>query len=184
MKAVSVLHAEHEGVLAVLTQLERAVSAAERAVPVPTDVFTDIGEFFRVFVDRCHHGKEEAIVFPRLAGGGQSELAAHLEAEHARGRDLGAAYVAAVRAYAPGDLASGQALATAARAYAACLREHIDEETRELFPTMAARLAAEDAALFAAFDRIEEERIGLGTHDRLDALIDALPGRIDPFVSD
>ena len=31
MKGVSVLHAEHEGVLAVLTQLERAVSAAERA---------------------------------------------------------------------------------------------------------------------------------------------------------
>ena len=31
MKGVSVLHAEHEGVLAVLTQLERAVSAVERA---------------------------------------------------------------------------------------------------------------------------------------------------------
>jgi hemerythrin-like domain-containing protein len=183
MKAVSVLHAEHQGVLAVLTQLEQAVSAAERALPVPADVFTDIGEFFRLFVDHCHHAKEEAVVFPRLAEGASSELALRLEAEHARGRDLAAAYTAAVQAYAPGDLASGQALTTAARAYAAFLREHIDEEERELFPTMAARLAAEDAALVAAFDRIEEERIGLDTHDRLHALIDALPRRIDPFVS-
>jgi hypothetical protein len=31
MKAVAILHAEHDGVLTVLTQLERAVSAAERA---------------------------------------------------------------------------------------------------------------------------------------------------------
>jgi hemerythrin-like domain-containing protein len=59
MKAVSVLHAEHEGVLVVLTQLERAVAAAERALPVPADVFTDIGEFFSVFVDRCHHSEEQ-----------------------------------------------------------------------------------------------------------------------------
>jgi hemerythrin-like domain-containing protein len=182
LEAVAVLHAEHEGVLAVLTQLERAVSAAEQGIPVPTDVFTDIGEFFSVFVDHCHHSKEEAVVFPRLAGSGQSELAPHLEAEHGRGRALAAAYAAAVQAYAPGDPVSGRALATAARAYAAFLREHIDEEDRELFPAMERTLATDDAALVVAFERIEEERIGPGTHERLHRLIDDLPGRIDPFV--
>ena len=104
-------------------------------------------------------------------------------AEHARGRQLAAAYAAAVQTYAPGDLASGQTLASAACAYAAFLREHIDEETRELFPAMTTKLAAEDAALVAAFERIEEEQIGPGTHERLHALIDAVPERIDPFVS-
>ena len=132
MEAISVLHAEHEGVLVVLTQLERAVAAAERALPVPADVFTDIGEFFSVFVDRCHHSKEEAVVFPRLAGSAQGDVASHLEEEHGRGRELATAYAAAVRGYTPGDTASGQRLAAAARAYAAFLREHIDEEDRDL----------------------------------------------------
>jgi hemerythrin-like domain-containing protein len=182
MEAVAVLRTEHEGVLAVLTHLDRAVSAVERGRPVPADVFTDIREFFEIFVDRCHHGKEEAVVFPRLVGGTQSELAPHLEAEHGRGRELAAAYAAAVRAYDPGDLASGKALATAARAYAAFLREHIDDETRELFPAMETTLTGDDAALVAGFEHIEEERIGPGTHERLHHLIDDLPRRIDPFV--
>jgi hemerythrin-like domain-containing protein len=182
MQAISVLRAEHEGVLVVLTQLERAVAAAERALPVPADVFTDIGEFFSVFVDRCHHSKEEAIVFPRLARSAHGDVASHLEEEHGRGRELAAAYAAAVRGYTPGDTASGQRLAAAARTYAAFLREHIDEEDRELFPAMEGTLAATDAVLVAAFERIEEEQIGPGTHERLHHLIDDLPGRIDPFV--
>jgi hemerythrin-like domain-containing protein len=182
MEAISVLRAEHEGVLAVLTQLERAVSAAEQGAPLPPDVFTDIGEFFSVFVDRCHHSKEEAVVFPRLARSAHGAVASHLEEEHGRGRELATAYSAAVRGYTPGDTASGQRLAAAARAYAAFLREHIDEEDRELFPAMEGTLAATDAALVAAFERIEEEQIGPGTHERLHRLIADLPGRIDPYV--
>jgi hemerythrin-like domain-containing protein len=181
MDAVSVLQAEHAGVLAVLAQLDRAVIAAERGAPVPVAVFRDIGEFFVVFVDRCHHSKEEAVVFPRLARGAPARLIRDLEAGHARGRKLAAAYAAAVDAYVPGDVAAGRQLADAARAYAALLRAHIDEETQLLFPAMTA-LVADDAALVAAFDRIEDEQIGPGTHARLHGMIDTLPGRIDPFV--
>ncbi|MGI8915530.1 MAG: hemerythrin domain-containing protein [Chloroflexota bacterium] len=67
MKAVEVLRAEHDGVLIVLAELERAATAAEYAAPMPRGIFTDIQEFFSVFVDRCHHGKEEAEVFPGWA---------------------------------------------------------------------------------------------------------------------
>lgn len=182
MEAVAVLKAEHDGVLAVLGQLERAVTAAEQGVPIPADIFGDVQEFFAVFVDRCHHGKEEAAVFPLLEKGAGAGLVDHLEADHARGRELAAAYAAAVRAYLPGQAASGQRLAAAARAYAAFLREHIDVEARRLFPAMEASLATNDAAMVAAFERIEEEQIGPGTHDRLHGMVDGLPGRIDPFL--
>ena len=182
MEAVAILQAEHDGVLAVLAQLDRAASAAERGVPVPPDVFGDIGEFFAVFVDRCHHSKEEFAVFPRLTRNARVKLVHDLEAGHARGRELAAAYAAAVRSYVPGDSVSGQRLAAAARAYAAFLREHIDEETRELFPVMETTLAGDDEALVAAFERIEEDQIGPGTHERLHHLIDDLPRRIEPFV--
>src|SRR5579884_1767403 len=67
LETVRVLRAEHDAIRAVLAHLEAAVAAAERGVAVPRDLFTDIQEFFTVFVDRCHHGKEESVIFPRLA---------------------------------------------------------------------------------------------------------------------
>jgi hemerythrin-like domain-containing protein len=182
MQAVAELQAEHEGVLTVLNQLDRAAAAAERGSPIPLDVFTDIQEFFSVFVDRCHHGKEEAAVFPRLEPGENAALIHQLEAEHQRGRELAAAYTAATRSYRPDDTSSGQHLAAAARAYALFLREHIDEEARELFPVIETTLAADDKEMVTAFARIEEEQIGPGTHERLHSMIDQLPERIDPYV--
>jgi hemerythrin-like domain-containing protein len=182
MKTIDTLREEHDGVLFVLDQLERAVAAAERGAPVPTDVFGDIREFFAIFVDRCHHGKEEAELFPRLEGGPAEGVVKRLEAEHVTGRMLAAGFAEAAKAYRPGDVTSGGRLANAARAYATFLRQHIDLETSELFPATEA-LAAEDAALVEAFERIEEEKIGPGTHERLHEMIEGLPARIDPWLA-
>ena len=181
MRAIDTLNDEHKGVLAVLTQLERASSAVERGAAVPRDVFDDVGEFFSVFVDRCHHGKEESEVFPRLTTPAGLAVARRLESEHVTGRQLASAYHQAARAYQPGDRATDAQVAVAARAYSRFLRDHIDLETRELFPVMEG-VSGADQALVEAFDRIEEERIGPGTHERLHAMIDGLPGRIAPWA--
>lgn len=181
MQAVEVLRAEHEGVLTVLTQLERAVAAVEGGAPVPTAIFMDIEEFFAVFVDRCHHGKEEREVFPRLSGAARAAVE-RLEADHREGRALAADYAAAVRRYTPGDRAASVRLADGARAYAAFLRRHIADETTVLFPAMEQALAGDDAALAALFERFEAEEIGPGTHERLHGMIEGLRGRIDPWV--
>jgi hemerythrin-like domain-containing protein len=181
MQTIETLRAEHEGVLEVLRQLDRAADAAERGSPVPVDVFGDIQEFFAVFVDRCHHGKEEAELFPRLEQRGVREIVDRLETEHVTGRRLAAAYAEAAREYVPGDAASGGRLAAAAREYAAFLRAHIDLENTELFAATEA-LAADDQAIVDAFERIEEEKIGPGTHERLHGMIGSLGKRIDPWV--
>ena len=183
MKTVETLRAEHEGVLTVLAQLDRAVAAAEQGVPVPRAIFADIQEFFITFVDHCHHGKEEAEIFPRLEHGATAALMAQLDEEHTEGHDLAARYIAAVGGYLPGDAASGARLAAAARGYADFLRRHIELEDRELFPAIEASLAGADDELVAAFDRIEAEVIGPGTHERLHGMIDSLAGRIDPYVA-
>jgi hemerythrin-like domain-containing protein len=181
MQATSVLRAEHDAVLVLLEQLERAGAAAERGAPVPGSVFLDIGTFFSVFVDRCHHGKEEAEIFPRLATAGRTELVQRLQAEHAAGRRLASAYADAARAYTPGDREAGARVAATARAYSAHLRQHIDEETVELLPALERTLAADDQELIAGFARIEKERIGPGTHERLHEVLEMLPDRIDPY---
>jgi hemerythrin-like domain-containing protein len=169
-------------VLTVLDQLERAVDAAEPGAKVPADIFRDIQEFFVVFVDRCHHAKEEAELFPRLEAHGSGTLARRLEEEHTLGRQLAAAYGQAVDAYTPGQITTAARLASAARAYADFLREHIELETRELFPAVEATLTQQDDALAEAFERIEVERIGPGTHERLHHMIEGLSVRIDPYA--
>lgn len=183
MKTIDTLRDEHNGVLFVLDQLERAVSAAERGAPVPKDIFTDIQEFFAVFVDKCHHGKEEAELFPRLTSAPGRALVERLEAQHVTGRQLAGTYASAVQAYRPGVAQSGAHLAAAAGEYAAFLRAHIGVETDELF-RVAESIAEQDQELFDAFERVEEERIGPGTHERLHAMIGGLGGRIDPWSSE
>ena len=79
MKTIETLRDEHNGVLFVLEQLERAVAAAERGASVPKDVFADVQEFFAIFVDKCHHGKEEAELFPRLTAAPGRVLVERLE---------------------------------------------------------------------------------------------------------
>jgi hemerythrin-like domain-containing protein len=182
MQAVETLKAEHDAVLVVLDTLERGVGAAAGGNPVPADIFADIQEFFAIFVERCHTSKEEADVFSRLDTARDAAVVADLEREHRLGRDFAAAYAAAVRTYVPGDIASARRLAEAAQQYAARLRAHIEHETRELFPVIERELAAEDARLVNAFDRIEAEQIGAGTHERLHGMIDTLPGRLAPWL--
>lgn len=182
METTDTLEAEHAGVLVVLDQLDRAVSAAEHGAPVPLGVFTDIGEFFAVFVDRCHHAKEEAVLFPRLRTLGAAGIAQRLEEQHQTGRYLAGEYAAAVCTYAAGDTAAGRHVAEAARAYAGFLRAHIDLETQELLPAVRKTLAAEDKDLALGFERIEEEQIGPGTHERLHHMIEGLAERIDPYT--
>jgi hemerythrin-like domain-containing protein len=182
MQAIETLKAEHDAVLAVLDDLDWGVSAAAGGSPVPADIFTDIQEFFAVFVERCHTSKEEAEVFSRLDADRDAAVVADLEREHRLGRDFAAAYATAVRAYVPGDVASAERLEEAAQQYAARLRAHIEHETRELFPVIERRLAAEDTQLVNAFERIEEEQIGTGTHERLHGMIDSLPARLAPWL--
>ncbi|HLG72242.1 MAG TPA: hemerythrin domain-containing protein [Chloroflexota bacterium] len=179
METSKTLQSEHNAVLYVLDELKLAAGAAADGQAVPAAVFTDIEEFFRVFVDRCHHGKEESVLFPRLAGTG---LPNQLEGEHGEGRRLAQAYARAVAYYRPGDRARGAAVERAAADYAAMLRAHIAKENAELLSAIDRELSGEDAEIVEAFERIETDRIGAGTHERLHGTIETLAGRIAPFL--
>jgi hemerythrin-like domain-containing protein len=80
--------------------------------------------------------------------------------------------------YHPGNTATGASLAAAARSYSTFLSQHIYQETEELFPAVEEALESDDQAIVAAFERIEIEQIGPGTHERLHALVDGLGQRI------
>ena len=64
MKAIEELKNEHRGIQLMLRVLERIAGKGEGGEPVRQDHLSGILEFLTIFVDKCHHGKEENFLFP------------------------------------------------------------------------------------------------------------------------
>ncbi len=168
-----ILKQEHNAILRMLDAAEAlAGRIGSGELPEP-ELLAGVTEFFELFLDRCHHGKEENLFFPVLERKG---VAVHggpigvMLREHQQGRELTAAMVEASRAYAQGETGAAGRWARAAREHAALLRDHIFKENAVLFPMAEGLLApAEQDALVARFDELENERMGAGTHERLHA---------------
>jgi hemerythrin-like domain-containing protein len=178
MKATQILRQEHEAILKMLDAAENVAENLENNHPVPGNTIAEILEFLQIFADRCHHGKEEELLFPALiakglpSGGGPVGV---MLFEHQQGRALIRRMAEAFATYGDSPAPSGLRWASAAREYAALLRAHIHKENNILF-VMAERLLSDHELdeLGKAFERIETEKIGAGTHERLHAAVERL----------
>lgn len=173
-KATEVLRREHDGITKVLEVLEVSADRLERGENVPESVLNGLAEFLRVFVDMCHHGKEETALFPMLESRGiprQGPIGVMLM-DHEQGRALARELGASMENVKKGEPGAGKRFAQVARQYSAHLRSHIDKENNVLF-VMAERLLSseEQSSLAEDFERIELEKIGAGEHERLHRLI-------------
>src|SRR5215470_471718 len=96
-------------------------------------------------------------------------------AEHEQGRQLITEMSAAVEAYSANVSGAGLRWAQAAKAYAALLRAHIFKENNVLFRVAEQMLtSAEQTMLAEGFERLEVEKMGAGTHQRLHAKMHTL----------
>lgn len=167
----AILRQEHEAVTRMLEAAEQAAGKLERNEKVRPNLLEGIGEFFELFVDKCHHGKEEELFFPALAKKGMPVEGGPIGVmlrEHEEGRELARRMREAANAYAKGDRAAGTAWASAAGRYGRLLREHILKENNVLFPMAEGILSpAEEEALAAQFEQLEIDKMGRGTHERL-----------------
>ena len=183
-KAMEVLRKEHKGILKMLDVTETVAGRLEAGEDVAPETLTSLLEFFRLFADRCHHGKEEDLLFPRLQEKGMPRAGgpiAVMLAEHDQGRALVKQMAEASEAYKTGATGAGSRWAEAARGYTALLRGHIDKEDNVLF-VMAERLLspAEQGKLAESFEKVEVEKMGVGTHERLHALMDKMVAEFLP----
>jgi hemerythrin-like domain-containing protein len=155
------LRHEHEIILRALAIAERLGRGLQRGEPIDRAALAWVVDFFRTFADRCHHGKEEEHLFPALERHGVPRdggpIGTMLE-EHEQGRAL-------LREMGSGD---DRRVAGAIGRYAALLRAHIDKENEVLFPLAEQVLTgAEQDALVAAFEGVEQAVVGPGVHERL-----------------
>lgn len=172
-QAIDDLLNEHEAILFALGLLDRMVAGGEGAgLREEGDLAEFIG-FLREFADKCHHGKEEGILFPALVKAGIPEKGGAIGvmlAEHAQGRT----FVAEMAAALGGGPDRGR-FTRAAEGYADLLKAHIQKENGVLFPAAEKVLAAgELARIYAAFEAHEGQVIGAGRHEELHALLHRL----------
>ena len=65
-EAMAVLRKEHDAILKMLGATEEAARRLEAGTPVRAETLEGLLEFLRLFADKCHHGKEEDILFKSL----------------------------------------------------------------------------------------------------------------------
>lgn len=172
-RAIDDLMHEHEALLYALPILEsfERQTAAGQAVDV-VDLAAFIG-FLKEFADKCHHGKEEGILFPALLAAGipgESGPVGELLEEHVQGRGWIAQMESSL--WPP---SRPERFALAARAYRELLQAHIRKENEVMFPMAERTLEpAQLEGIFERFEAHEAQVIGAGRHEQLHALLKGL----------
>jgi len=178
MRAIDILMEEHEIILSVLDALEKGAGKLQASEPVPAQFFLDAADFIRNFADRCHHMKEEGVLFKTMVERGfpgEHGPIAVMLAEHEQGRDYTHDMNEAAQKLAKGNADSRDAVVRAALGYVTLLRAHIQKENQILFP-MAANFIPESEhdAVAAAFEEVERTETGAGIHEKYEALAQSL----------
>ena len=130
------------------------------------------------FADKCHHAKEEKALFPLLERHSPEEgklLAHRLHGDHEAFRHLMGQMREAVPKVAAGDSAATSMFAKNVRTYTSLLREHIAQETEKLLPLMDRAIPPADSERLAEeFERIENEEVGAGVHEKYEHTVHSL----------
>ncbi|MEI6518541.1 MAG: hemerythrin domain-containing protein [bacterium] len=178
MFATQELRNEHEGILIMLNVIEKIATDLKTGKAANLDHLDKIIDFLTTFVDKCHHGKEEDLLFPALVKAGvpnEGGPVGVMLAEHTQGRTYIKAMKDALNLLHTGDVEAQILFADAALGYVFLLRDHIAKENNVLFVMAENRLSPEEHTILAAgFKKIEDERIGAGVHEQFHALLDQL----------
>lgn len=172
MTATEQLKQEHEAILLMLQILEEISERLKNKKEVDLNDLKKILEFIRVFSDKCHHGKEEDLLFPALEKAGVPKDGGPIEmmlTEH----DSGRAYIKGLSSAL--ESKSIKEIIENIDNYVSLLREHIDKENNILYQIADMHLSQkEQENLLKEFEKLEEERIGHGKHEEFHKLLEGL----------
>ena len=169
------LMAEHRVIERMLAVLEDQLGEIAEARSVDSGLIDTATDFIRTYADRCHHGKEEDILFLRLADkpldDELAEAMAGLVEDHVRGRLMTRKLIEANNRYRSGD-------ASALSEIESCLRDliefypvHIAKEDRHFFkPCLEYFTDAEQQTMLADFDEFDRALI----HEKYRGIVENL----------
>lgn len=146
MDPIKILMDEHDVILNVITALEKYAEEGTSLDKIPKFV-----KFFREFLDKCHHGKEEKILFEEMEKHGFSRNHGPLSVmlyEHDEGRKL----VTKLESCRKDELNE------VVRDFSAVLREHIEKENNVLYPMAVSRIKDGMNDLIEKFEAFEKHQ--------------------------
>lgn len=165
-KPIQDLYEEHSAIVQMLAIMEKFASRLKNGDNIKREYLEKIVEFLRIFADKCHHGKEENILFPELLKNPANEKAVNeLLGEHKTGRDMIRGIAESVEKCSAGNPDAWH-IAVNMHAYSQLLKEHIRKEGK-LFPRVDKELSAEvQEEIEERFEKLEKEVIGEGVHEK------------------
>lgn len=175
MKATEELVQEHHGIMLMLNIMSKVADKVETGQELNIDHQAKIIEFLKVFADKCHHGKEEDILFPVLESKGIPRVNGPIGVmlfEHKVGRGFINEMGDAFKQFKTGDKNALPKISNSMRSYINLLTGHIHKENNILFP-MGDRVLSDQlqTELYEKFEKLEEAKIGIGKHEEFHRML-------------
>jgi hemerythrin-like domain-containing protein len=169
------LKEEHGGIITMLGVMKKVAIRLKNREEVKKEHLEKIVEFLRNFADKCHHGKEERILFPEVVKNESNlQLINELLGEHKTGRDYIRGIDESLEYY---DIGSPDAyhIAINMEGYIFLLTEHIRKESKSLFPIVDKQIPDKvQLEIEEQFDILERDVIGEGKHEEYHGLLNDL----------
>lgn len=177
MQCTDILKREHRVIEKGLDVLEQLASDASSGKGIRRDIAEKVLDFMATFADKCHHAKEENLLFVELERHGLPRDGGPIGvmlAEHEQGRALRRTMLEALQRI-ESDATTAVQFSETAYAFVNLLRDHIFKEDNVLY-RMAEQILtdADDARLVEAFERAEQESVGAGVHEHYHKMIHEL----------
>lgn len=176
MHITEILMREHRVIERIVPVLQEAAVRLESGTELNRDIFPTAIEFLHIFADECHHGLEEAELFPAMGRAGidtESGLVAGLKKEHQAMRAL-------VRRLdelwnKPGEEKPAREIRAAVRTLDRTMSIHVEKEDQTCFPLADKVLSvAQQAELTEYYEEIQSREPCKGTFDYYQDLISTL----------
>ncbi len=175
MRPTEQLKEEHKAIKLMLQILEKVCEKLESGEKLNPEHLEKMVEFIRIFADRCHHGKEEDLLFPAMEEAGiprEGGPIGVMLAEHNLGRDYVKGLSDAVVKYKAGDHQVASKIVENARNYVGLLTPHINKEDNILYMMADMHLSLErQEQLLEEFEKVEHDIIGAGRHEEFRQLL-------------
>jgi hemerythrin-like domain-containing protein len=186
MTPTQIMDAEHRRIETVVKSLGGIAVAIEQGQPVEVPLLKGAAEFLRVYADKLHHGKEEALFFPMLVKRGVPSGGCPiggLSHEHEKGRALVGALAEQAAAYGQDRPGAKDALLETLRGIVDLYQNHIWKEDAMVFP-MADKLLtpADQEELSETFAEVDRA-IGLDVIARLEHFARRLAASTTPSAA-
>lgn len=160
------LEEEHGGIILMLNIIEKMSDMIKGGNNISKDHLNKVIDFLKNFADKCHHGKEEGILFPELIKTPSNvSLVNELLGEHKTGRDYIRGMIESLEQFQAGN-PDAYHIAINMVGYVRLLTDHIHKENVILFPLAEKQLSSDfQNQIEERFATFERDVIGTGKHE-------------------